>query len=119
MKVHYLEIVTPEVDKVVATYSQLHDITFFDGDPMLGGARTALLLGDSGGWIGIRPPMREDESPVVRPYILVDDIKVTIERAEKAGAEIAVPPMEIQGQNVRGTCAIFIQGGIESGLWQV
>ena len=117
MKVHYLEIVTLDVDKVVATYSKLHDVTFCGGDPMLGGARTAPLA--DGGWVGIRPPMREDEMSVVRPYVLVDDIKAAIEVAEKAGATIAVPPMEIQGQNVRGTCAIFIQGGIESGLWQL
>ena len=36
--------------------------------------------------------------------------------AAKSGAEIAVPPMAIPGH---GTCAIFFQSGIESGLWQV
>jgi predicted enzyme related to lactoylglutathione lyase len=60
--------------------------------------------------------MRETEKPVVRPYMLVSDIKAAVEAAEKNGAEIAIPPMEIPGH---GTFAIVIQGGIESGLWQV
>ena len=59
--------------------------------------------------------MRPDETPVVRPYLLVDDVAASIAVAEEAGAEIAVPAMEIPGQ---GTFGIFIQAGIESGLWQ-
>ena len=62
-----------------------------------------------------RAPMHEDEYPVVRPYVPVDDIETAIEAAEAAGAEIAVPPMEIPGH---GKCAIFIQGGIQHGLCQ-
>lgn len=114
MKIHYLEIVTPEVDALCAQYSALHDLTFSEPDPSLGGARTAKRSG--GGLIGIRGPMHEKETPVVRPYVLVDDIKASVDSAAQAGAEIALPPMEIPG---RGTCAIVIQGGIESGLWQV
>ena len=60
--------------------------------------------------------MRDTENPVVRPYLLVDDIQAAVDVAEEAGAEIAIPPMELPGL---GTFAIFIQGGIESGLWQV
>ena len=114
MKVHYLEIVTPEVDALCGQYSAIHGITFSEPDANLGGARTAKLNG--GGLIGIRGPMRDTETPVVRPYLLVDDIKASVESAAEAGAEIAVPPMEIPEH---GTCAIVIHSGIECGLWQV
>jgi len=36
--------------------------------------------------------------------------------AAGAGAKIALPPMELPGH---GTCAIFIQGGVERGRWQL
>ncbi len=114
MKVHYLEIVTKDVDAVCATYAQLHGVTFGDGDAGLGGARTAPL--PSGGMLGVRPPMHESEEPVVRPYWLVEDVAAAAAAAVAAGGEIAHPPMEIPGH---GAFAIFIQGGIHHGLWQV
>lgn len=114
MQIQYLEIVTPDVDAVCATYAQLHDVTFGDGDPNLGGARTAKFA--SGGMLGIRPPLRDTEQPVVRPYFLVQDIQAAVDAAADSGAEVAVPPMELAGH---GACAIVIQGGIESGFWQL
>ena len=114
MQIQYLEIVTSDVEKVCALYSQVHGVTFGDADQNLGGARTAHLA--SGGALGIRAPMHDAEKPVVRPYILVEDIEATVAAAADSGAEIAVPPMEIAGH---GTCAIVIQGGIESGFWQL
>lgn len=114
MQVQYLEIVTPDVDAVCASYSQMHGVTFKDADPSLGGARTADL--GSGGMLGVRAPMRDSEKPVVRPYLLVADIQAAVDSAKENGAEVAIPPMEIPGH---GTFAIVIQGGIESGLWQL
>lgn len=114
MQIQYLEIVTAEVDAVCATYSQLHGMTFGEGDPNLGGARTAKLA--SGGMLGIRAPMHAAEKPVVRPYILVEDIEATVAAAADAGAKIALQPMKLGDH---GTCAIMIQGEIESGLWQL
>ncbi len=114
VKTQYLEIVTKDVDAVCATYARLHGVTFGDVDPALGGARTTAL--PDGGLLGVRAPMHEAEQPVVRPYVLVDDIESAIAAAEKSGAEIAHPPMELPGH---GTFAIFIQGGIQHGLWQV
>jgi len=52
----------------------------------------------------------------VRPYWLVDDIVAAVAAAVQAGAELAVPPMEIPGH---GTFAIYRQGGNDHGLWQV
>ena len=53
---------------------------------------------------------------MVRPYWLVDDIDAAAAAAVKAGAEIAHPPMALPGH---GKFAIYIQGGIQHGLWQV
>jgi predicted enzyme related to lactoylglutathione lyase len=114
MKIQYLEIVTRDVEKICTQYSKVHGVTFSDPDPNLGGARTATLTG--GGLLGVRPPLRETETPVVRPYVLVDDIEASVAAAADAGGEVALPPMELQGH---GTCAIVIQGGIECGLWQL
>ena len=114
MQVHYLEIVTQEVDATCATYEQLHGVKFGEGDPGLGNARTAALT--NGGMIGVRAPMHEAEEPVVRPYLLVEDIDAATAAAVDAGGEIAHPPMEIPGY---GKFAIYIQGGNHHGLWQV
>lgn len=114
MKVHYLEIVTPDVDAVCANYAKLHGVSFSEPEAGLGNARTASFPG--GGLLGVRAPMQQTEEPVVRPYFLVDDIDAAVEAAQAAGGEIAHPPMEISGH---GFFAIFIQGGIHHGLWQL
>ena len=113
MTVQYLEIVTPEVDATCEALSKAHGIAFGDPVAEFGNARTADLVG--GGRIGVRGPLREDETPVVRPYILVTDIGASLDAAKAAGGVVALPPMDIPGQ---GTFAIYILGGIEHGLWQ-
>jgi predicted enzyme related to lactoylglutathione lyase len=114
MDIHYLEIVTTDVEANCALYSAIHGVTFGDADPNLGGARTARL--DDGKLLGVRAPMHDGEKPVVRPYVLVEDIAAAVAVAAKSGAQVIVPPMTIPGH---GTCAIVYQSGIESGLWQV
>ena len=114
INIYYLEIVTGDVDAACAVYSQMYGVTFGDTDQNLGGARTAPLAG--GGMLGIRAPLSETEPPVVRPYVLVEDINAAVAAAAESGAKIALQPMEIPGY---GQFAILIQGGIESGLWQV
>lgn len=113
MKLHYLEIVTPDVDAVCAAYEAAHSIKFGEPEPLLGGARTAPL--PDGGSVGVRGPLRDTEEPIVRPYWLVDSIEVALDAATKQGAFIALPPMPIPG---KGTCAIYIHGGVNHGLWQ-
>ena len=113
MQIQYLEIVTPDVDAMCATYARL-GVEFGEPVAELGNARTATLAG--GGLVGVRAPMHEAEEPVVRPYLLVDDIDAAAKAAEEAGGEIAHPPMEIPGH---GKFALYFQGGIQHGLWQV
>jgi len=113
MQIHYLEIVTKEVDAVCAAYAAANGVQFGEPDAGLGNARTAAFPG--GGLVGVRAPLRETEQPVVRPYWLVDDIAAAVAAAVRAGGVIAIPPMEIPGH---GTFAIYLQGGIDHGLWQ-
>jgi predicted enzyme related to lactoylglutathione lyase len=113
MQIHYLEVVTKQVDAVCAAYAAANGVRFGEPDAGLGNARTAALQG--GGMVGVRAPMRETEEPVVRPYWLVDDIEAALAAAVKAGGDVAHPPMEIPGH---GTFAIYIQGDIHHGLWQ-
>jgi predicted enzyme related to lactoylglutathione lyase len=115
LKVQYLEIVTPLVTETCDALAQAHDVDFSEPIAQLGNARTAHLK--DGGRIGVRAPLRESEAPVVRPYVLVDDIEAAVKAAEKAGATVAMPPMEIPGG--QGTFSIYILGGIEHGLWQL
>ena len=114
MKVHYLEIVSHEVDAVCKAYEAAHSVSFSEPDEFLGGARTCTLPDDS--IVGVRGPMRDDEAPVVRPYWLVEDIEKAVANVEAAGAMIAMPPMEIPG---KGKFAIYILGSNDHGLWQL
>jgi predicted enzyme related to lactoylglutathione lyase len=114
MQVQYLEIVTPEVDATCSALEKLHGVSFSAPEPGLGNARTVRING--GGRIGVRAPMHAAEEPVVRPYLLVDDINAAVEAAKAAGGEIAHPPLELPGH---GTFAIYILGGIHHGLWQL
>lgn len=114
MKIHYLEIVTKDVDAVCKLYSTLHGCSFAEPDTNLGNARTTKL--DDGTILGVRAPMHAAENPVVRPYVLVKDIEASVKAASDTGAQIAVPPMKLGNH---GTCAIFLLNGSEFGLWQV
>ena len=113
MNIHYLEFVTEDVDALCTPYEAMHGVTFGEPDAPLGGARTATLA--DGSMLGIRAPLSETETPLSRAYFLVDDIEAAAATAAAAGAVVALPPTEIAGH---GTCAILIQGGIQSGLWQ-
>ena len=113
MQIHYLEIVTRDVDAVCAAYAAANGVQFGKPDAGLGNARTARLAG--GGLVGVRAPLHEVEEPVVRPYWLVDDIEAAVAAAVEAGGEVAHAPMEIPGH---GTFAIYIHGGVHHGFWQ-
>lgn len=114
MHVHYLEVITHDVDGTCAGLAATHGVAFASPEPMLGGARTA-TLGD-GSRIGVRGPMHPDEQPGVRPYVKVDDLEAAAGAAEHAGAEILLEPMPLPGQ---GRIAIYALGGVQYGLWQV
>ena len=113
MQTYYLEIVSPDVDEVCGAYAAAYGVEFGDPEPALGNARTAPLSG--GGLVGVRAPLRASEQPVVRPYWLVPDIDSAVAAAVEAGAQLALPALEIPGH---GRCAIYILGGVEHGIWE-
>ncbi len=65
---------------------------------------------------GIRAPMHDQEKPVVRPYVRVPDLQKAVREAERLGAMIALPRMEMPGH---GAIAIYIHGGVDQGLWEI
>jgi predicted enzyme related to lactoylglutathione lyase len=113
MPLHYLEIVSNEVDTLADLYQRVHGITFGPPDPDLGQARVATQA--DGALVGIRKPLAAHEQPIIRTYLAVEDIQQAVKKAEEAGATVAYPPTR---QGNRGTFAIVIQGDVEHGLWQ-
>ena len=113
MAVHYLEIISNDVDTLTGLYQRLHGLSFGPPDPDLGQARVA--TGADGTRVGIRKPLAAHEHPSLRTYLAVEDIQQAVKRAEEHGATVAYPPTR---QGPRGTFAIVIQGGVEHGLWQ-
>ncbi|SRR5687768_7701068 len=113
MAVHYLEIVSDEVDTLTTLYQRMHDLSFGPPDPDLGQARVA--TGADGTLVGIRKPLAAHEQPIVRTYVAVDDIQQAVKNAEGSGAVVAYGPTQ---QGKRGTFAIVLHGGVQHGLWQ-
>ena len=113
MSMHYVEIVSNDVDTLTALYQRTHGLSFGPPDPDLGQARVATRA--DGTLVGIRKPLAAHEQPIVRIYLAVEDIQQAVKKAEDSGATIAYPPTR-QGQ--RGTFAIVYQGDVQHGLWQ-
>jgi predicted enzyme related to lactoylglutathione lyase len=113
MAVQYVEIVSNDVDTLMALYQHMHGLSFGPPDPDLGQARVATRT--DGTLVGIRKPLAAHEQPIMRTYLAVENIEHAVKRAEDSGAMIAYPPTR-QGQ--RGTFAIVIQGDVQHGLWQ-
>lgn len=113
IRIHYLEIVTPDIDTTCNLLAKANGVSFGKPVAEFGNARTAKL--NDGGRIGVRGPMGA-EKPVVRSYVLVDDIHAAVRAAEDSGASILMHPTEIPGQ---GTFAIYLLGNIEHGLWKL
>ena len=111
--VHYLEIVSNDVDNLIELYERMHGLSFGPADPDLGQARVASRA--DGTRVGIRKPLAAHEQPILRTYLAVEDIRQAVKKAEEHGATLAYPPTR---QGERGTIAIVIQGGVEHGLWQ-
>lgn len=114
MKVHYLEIVTNDVDGHCALLAAASGAVFSAPVDALGNARIAPL--DGQGRIGIRTPMSPEEQPTIRPYILTNNIQAALEAVVSVGGEIAHPPLEIPGE---GMFAIYFLDGNQHGLWQL
>jgi predicted enzyme related to lactoylglutathione lyase len=113
MGVHYLEIVSDDVDTLTALYQGMHGLSFGPPDADLGEARVA--TGADGTLVGIRKPLAAHEQPIMRTYLAVEDIQQAVKKAEEHGAMVAYSATR---QGKRGTFAIVIQGDVQHGLWQ-
>lgn len=109
----YVEIVTNDLDALLALYEQTLGLEFGPPDADLGQARVATRA--DGSLLGIRAPLASHEQPIVRTYFAVDDIEAATKTATAAGATVAYGPTK---QGARGTFAIFFHGGLQHGLWQ-
>lgn len=113
MTVHYLEIVSEDVDAACALHERVHGLRFGAPDADLGLARVAAR--PDGTLVGIRAPLAAHEQPTTRAYVAVDDIGAAVEEVERLGGMVAYPPTR---QGGRGVFAIVIHAGVEHGLWQ-
>lgn len=112
--IHYIEVVTPDVETMCAHYKASNAWEFEKTDPALGNARVITL--PNGILYGIRAPMNPQEVPAVRIYLRVDDLDASVKKASDLGATVLIDRMEIPGH---GVIAIYEHGGIQQGLWQV
>jgi uncharacterized protein len=92
MTVHYLEIVSNDVDTLTALYQRVHGLSFGPPDADLGQARVATRA--DGTLVGIRKPLAAHEQPIMRTYLAVEDIHQAVKNAEDSGAAIAYPPTQ-------------------------
>lgn len=113
MKVHYPEFVCSDVEEQCGILAAALGVSF--GDPVADPGNARVAAGGDGTRIGVRAPLAEHETPVVRPYLAVDDIEAAVSEAEASGAIIAYGPTR---QGDTGTWAICIAGSLQIGFWQ-
>jgi len=70
-----------------------------------------------GSRLGIRAPLRDDEGPLWRIYLRVDDLERATAAAREAGGEVALDGIRLGGAH--GRISIVLCGGVEHGLWQL
>ena len=113
MRIHYLEIVCRDVAAQCAALERVHGFSFGPAVADLGQARVAEA--PDGSLIGVRAPLAEHEQPIIRAYLVVEDIARAVKEVEAASAVIAYPPTQ---QGNTGTWAIYLLGDVQIGLWQ-
>jgi uncharacterized protein len=112
--IHYLEIVTGDVESACNHYTKAYGWQFQPTGPELGHSFVAKIPG--GSICGIRAPLNPEETPIVRTYLRVSDIAAATREAARLGAKILLDYMDIPGW---GKISIYEFGGIQQGLWQV
>lgn len=112
-KIHYLEVVTPDMAATIKLYEGMLGVSFGPKVPEMGNARLAKK--SDGTMIGIRKPVADHEKPIVRTYLAVEDIDKAAAKAKSLGATIGYPPTQ---QGTWGKFSIVILGDVQHGLWQ-
>ena len=110
----HIELNTADVGPAKAFYRKMFDWKLKDEKMGPGMTYTMLDAGKEPGGGMQKKPMAESPNMWL-PYVQVDDVKKSIAKAEKNGAKILVPYMEI-GPN--GSLGIFLDpAGAALGVW--
>ena len=110
----HVELNTTDVPKAKAFYSELFDWKF-EAFPMENGEYLMLQVGEGTGGGMMRHPAPEGPS-IWLPYVLVDDIKASTEKAKSLGATMTKEVMEVPGA---GWLSIFTDPtGAMLGIWK-
>jgi predicted enzyme related to lactoylglutathione lyase len=117
--VAFFEIVSPDAARARAFYTELFGWTA-DANPAFGGyalvdtqAGEGAIGAGIGGGIGAAD---EPGEAGVKIYMRVEDLEACVEKAEKLGGTLVVPPHDLPGD--AGRTAIFTDpDGNQVGLW--
>lgn len=113
----HIELHTPDVAKAKKFYKALFDWKLEDMK-MPGATYTMIGVGKGTGGGMMTKPMPEAPTQWL-PYIEVDDVKKSVAKAKKAGAQVIVEYMPIGPNGENGAFGIFIDPtGAGCGVWQ-
>jgi len=111
----HVELNTQDVGKAKSFYQSLFDWTLNDVDMDGGMTYTMVDVGEGTGGGMMKHPM-PDAPSMWLPYVLVDDIVASTEKAKALGATVIRDVMEVMGM---GSLSIIIDPtGATLGLWQ-
>jgi predicted enzyme related to lactoylglutathione lyase len=110
----HIELTTTDLKKAKQFYTKLFTWSLTDMPMGSGGVYTMIAPGQGAGGGMQAKPM--PNAPVAwLPYVEVDDVKKSLAKAQKLGAKIALPAMDIE---TNGTIGVFIDpAGAMLGVW--
>jgi uncharacterized protein len=110
----HVELRATDVEKAKSFYATLFDWKL-DDVPIANGAYTMINVGDGTGG-GIMHQPAPDTSSAWLPYVLVEDIVASTEKAKALGATVIMDVMEVMNA---GWLSIFVDPtGATLGLWK-
>ena len=110
-EVFWLDLFTPDPAKASAFYAQLAGYEVGEGTTRAGPKRWYLVTGGGIARAGIIPQQSAGLAPAWLPYILVEDVPQTIERARAAGGRLLIAP---RAEYLNGKVAVLADpnGGV-------
>jgi predicted enzyme related to lactoylglutathione lyase len=110
----HIELTTTDLGAAKKFYKKLFDWKLNDM-PMGEGAVYTMIAAGKGPGGGMQAKPMPDAPVTWLPYVEVDSVKKSLAKAEKGGAKVVLPPMDI-GSN--GIIGIFIDpAGAMLGVW--
>jgi predicted enzyme related to lactoylglutathione lyase len=110
----HIELTTSDLGAAKKFYKKLFDWKLNDL-PMPGGASYTMIAAGKGPGGGMQAQPMPGAPVTWLPYVEVDSVKRSLAKAEKGGAKVVLPPMDI-GPN--GIIGIFVDpAGALLGVW--